>query len=192
MTGRSTSVIMIILLTLTGSLLGTRPGAAHEIVLAGSTPTDQSVVRSVGSIELRFTDRLQPEYLTFTLRSADGVDHGLAAPELSDGDTVARLAPSNPLPDGRYRVGFQIVLSDGDAGAGVVEFEVSADGRPVAAPWPAADQAAPEPPRPRAEVGGVLPWVVGGTVVVLVGFVAFAVRARRRDDHQPTPGGSDA
>lgn len=148
------------------------------MVLAGSTPVDGSVVRSVDDLKLRFTDTIRPDYLTVTLRSADVTDHALSPPQLEDDDATVRIRPTAQLPDGRYRIGFQVVLADNDPGAGVVEFEVSSTGVSQAPPWPSGDTA-PEPPRPRSDIGNPLPLVVGA-VVVVAGFTAILVWNRKR------------
>lgn len=168
-------------------LAGSVPVAgAHSEVLAESTPAAGSVVREVPTIELRFVDRLQVAAATFTLRSGTGTTVALAAPAYADQDRVVTLRPAAALPDGRYRVGYQVLFPDGDPAAGVVEFEVSVDGVSRA---PAFSSTTGDPPpaveKERFSTGAALPWLLAGTAVAVGALSLVLIRARRREGSAP-------
>lgn len=165
-------LLSVVLLLLAG------PARAHTEAIRRSTPADRSVVTSAATIRIEFTDRVTARYATFTLRSADGVDHALGTPQFSDDDAVATLTPAAELPEGLYRLGFQVTFSDGHPQTGVIQFEISRDGVARAGSWP---DNGPGADRVRPDAGGaVWPWLVGIGAVVIVGFTAFLLRARRR------------
>lgn len=175
--------VLALLALLALSMTVPAPAAgAHTEVLAESTPAAGSVVRGVSTLELRFVDRLQVDAATFTLRSGAGADVALSTPTYADQDRVVTLRPAAALPDGRYRVGFQVLFPDGDPAAGVVEFEVSADG---VARAPAFSSTADDPPpavdEERVGAGAALPWLLVGAAAAVAAFAVVLVRARRRE-----------
>lgn len=169
------------------------PASAHDVVLDSSVPAAGSVVVSMESIELRFTGRVNPKFAVFTLTSADGATYELGEARFSNRSMAAEIAPVETLPEGRYRIGFQVLLSDGDPGVGAVEFELSADGTPRAEPWPAASAATAEVDQPgepdrqtsptaeasRSSSPSVTSWLVGGLVVTGVIGAGVIVHSRR-------------
>lgn len=168
-------------LALVALVLGAVPvtsARAHTEAIRRSTPADRSVVNSVSTVQVEFTDRVSPEYATFTLRSADGINHPLATPVFAADASSVTLTPPADLPEGLYRLGFQVTFSDGHPQAGVVQFEVSRDGVRRAGEWPQ-DGAAPDRVRP-VDAAPALPWLVGAGTLAVAGFVAAVVRARRR------------
>lgn len=166
-------------------MLGATPASAHTNPVKESTPRSGSVVTDLDEIMITFTDGIRPDFSTFTLRSADGVDHPLGVPQLSDGNAVVRLEPANALPDGLYRLGYQTVFDDGHSAAGVVQFEISADGTARAGEWPADDDAGPTRPEPeRLDVTGMVPWLIGGAVVLAVVFVVIMLKVRGSGENQ--------
>lgn len=169
-------------LALLGLLLAvTAPVAdAHTETLAASSPAAGSVVRSVETIELRFVDRIRVDAATFTLRSGTGTTVTLAAPAYADQDRVVTLRPAAALPDGRYRVGFQVLFPDGDPAAGVVEFEVSADGVARAPAW-TADDPPPAVAKERFSAGAALPWLLVGAAAAVGALAIGLARSRRRE-----------
>lgn len=153
---------------------------AHTEALAESTPAAGSVIRTVEAIELRFVDRLQVDAATFTLRSGSGADVALGLPAYAARDRTVTLRPAAALPDGRYRVGFQVLFPDGDPAAGVVEFEVSADGVARAPAWPS-DDPPPAVEKERIGADAALPWRLVGAAAAVGAFAVGLVRARRRE-----------
>ncbi len=169
---------------LVGMLLAwliTAPAAAHTNPLASSTPAAGSIVRSVDSIELKFVTSVKADATTFTLRARDGANQALATPTFSADRTTVTLPMSKAVPDGRYRIGYQMILSDGDPVAGVVEFEVSSDGVARAPAWPENDPP-PLPPKQRIDAGSGLSWVIGIGVALLIVTVILLLRPSRRTE----------
>ncbi|MFW6597363.1 copper resistance CopC family protein [Propionibacteriaceae bacterium Y2011] len=173
-------VFVLVGAMLFGSTACSTPARAHVEAVASSSPEHRSVVTELDAITITFTGTTRPDFATYALRSADQRDHGLAAPVHEDDDTVVVLTPEQELPDGLYRVAYQIMFDDGHAASGVIQFELSADGVARAGEWPASDPAPARPEPERADVGGLLPWLIGIAAVGLAAFTVVLVRARRR------------
>lgn len=157
------------------------PAAAHVEPVERSDPARGAVVRAVSTITVEFTGTIRTESATFVLRSSDGTEHRLAEPSFAEDATVVRLTPSevDELPEGLYRLGYQVVFPDGHPAVGVVQFEVSHSGQGQAEPWPADDPAPGRAEPDRLDVSGQLPWLIAVGVVLVAGFGLFVWRARR-------------
>lgn len=143
--------------------------SAHTSVLGGSTPSADEVVRTAGVIELRFTGPVRTEGAVFTLRALSGEAPTLAAPKFADDKTSVTFKPDAPLPEDRYRVGYQLVAFDGHPASGVFEFELSRDGEVHAPAWPTEETAPPVTPQPQAvEADRNRPWILAATAAVIV------------------------
>lgn len=167
--------------------LGLVPGAlaqAHVEAVHTSSPAQHEVVTEVSEITIEFVDGIDTAAATFTLRSANDVDHPLAEPEFSQDETTVTLTPTgleaDGLPEGRYRAGYQVNFGDGHVSQGVIEFEVSRDGESKAEPWPADDPAPGRHDPERTDVSGQLPWLIGIGAVVVLAFAVVLVIQRKR------------
>ena len=174
------------------SLVGVVPASAHTD-LGGSTPSAGEVVRSVSTIELRFTGPVEPDGAVFRLRAMSGAAPSIVTTEFADDQTSVELRPAAALVDDRYRVGYQFVSVDGHPISGVLEFEVSRDGVARAADW-AVQTPPPTSPDDAQGQGGdpgrVRPWVlaVAGAALVLLGFAVHRLdRPGRRGRGRPAP-----
>lgn len=154
---------------------------AHTDALERSTPAAGSVVRGVPTVELRFDDPLQVDAATFTLRSSTGADLTLAAAAYAEQDTVVTLRPAAAVPDGLYRIGYQVIFADGHPAAGAVEFEVSTDGAARAPAWPS-DDPPPAVEKERFSAGAALPWLLIGAAAAIGALAVVLVRTRSRED----------
>lgn len=173
----------LLVLVLTAVLVApATPAHGHVQPIARTDPARDSVVRSVDLITVEFTGPIRTTATTFTLRSSDGVDHALAAPEFAAGDTVVRLRPADgdDIPDGLYRVGYQVTFTDGHPAVGVVQFEVSRSGESRGESWPADDPAPGRAEPERLDAAGQWPWLAGGAVVLVAGFGLVVWRLRSR------------
>ncbi len=179
-----------------GSALATAPtAAAHGAAITRSDPAAGTVVTAVEVITVELSGPIDPSTSSFSLARPDG---SLTPVELdvNAAATSIEARPAWPLTDGRYRLGYQVVLADdGHPATGVVEFEVSAEGVSRAAPWPqsgiSADSASATPgggdtsgraiTAERFGTDRALPWVTALMATVLVAVVAvFVVGSRRR------------
>lgn len=158
------------------------PANAHTSVLGGSTPSADEVVRTADVIELRFTGPVRTEGATFTLRAMSGEVPALAAPTFAEDKTSVTFKPDAPLPDDRYRVGYQLVAFDGHPASGVFEFELSRDGEAHASAWPTEETAPPLAPQPQVlDTDRNRPWILAATGAV-VALLAIALLR----PHRPT------
>ncbi|MDN5726338.1 MAG: copper resistance protein CopC [Propionibacteriales bacterium] len=180
---------VLVLLTLVWSVA---PAGAHSSPIKESTPRHESVVTQVDDVSITFTGAVRPDFATFSLRSADGRTHPMAEPRFSGADTKVQLTPSPQLGEGLYRVGYQVVFDDGHSTAGVVQFEISADGVARAGTWPSGDDGPVRPEPERLDVSGVIWWIVGGAVLVSVAFVVIMLWVRAASGRRPGSGDPDA
>lgn len=158
------------------------PAAAHVEPIKRSDPGRGTVVRAVATISVEFTDSVRTDSATFVLRSSDGTEYRLAEPSFAEDATAVRLTPAevDELPEGLYRLGYQVVFPDGHPAIGVVQFEVSRSGEARAERWPDDDPPPGRAEPDRLDVGDQLPWLIAGAVVLVAGFGLFLRRARRR------------
>lgn len=159
------------------------PAAAHTDLLARSAPADGSVVRTLTEVELEFVDAVQPQLSVFVLTRSAGPSVTLDSPTLPERGPVARLTATTPVADGLYRLGYQIVQTDGHASTGYIQFEVSSDGKSHAEPWPVTPVTEPVGvlSKQRFATDRALPWVLATMAIFLALFTTYVVRVPKHE-----------
>ncbi len=118
------------------------PGAlAHDAVIGGSPADGEVVTEFPDTLELTFSGEVQDGFNTFALSNArTGQVIYTGEPEL-EGRTVSLALPADlDTEPGDYRIGFQIISSDGHSTKGMTSFTYqSADA------GTASETAAPDP-----------------------------------------------
>ena len=160
--------------------------AAHEQLLRADPAAGATVAGPVAVIRLTFSNAISPGFAAATF----AVDDQAARPVnvTVDGATLTVLPP-DPAPATRQRwtLAYRVVSSDGHPIFDQVSFTVTPAGGPTgadsatasAAPPPAEPSPASEPATAPA-AGPGRRWLVAVGAVLLIGFVAVAVRLRRR------------
>ncbi|MET9340511.1 copper resistance protein CopC [Nonomuraea sp. NPDC003804] len=115
-------------------VLGATPALAHDR-LKSSSPARNATVASVEEIELEFTSSVRLPAIV--LHDGDGSAVTLRKPKV-DGKIVTVAVPE-PLPAGRYVIGWRVVSTDGHPIEGEIPFSVK--GGPSATPTPTASAA---------------------------------------------------
>ncbi|MEV0621921.1 copper resistance CopC family protein [Nonomuraea sp. NPDC050404] len=174
------------------------PAFAHA-GLKSSDPKDGSTVKeAISSVELVFTEDIQPKYTTVVITGPGGAKVADGKPKV-DGDTVT-LALKPDLADGRYAIAFRVISADGHPVTDELHFtlklpepeptptttEESADAGASPAPTTAAPAPSSAEPVPAAASSAdegsagipVVLLVIGG--LVLVAGVVVVVTGRRR------------
>jgi copper resistance protein C len=179
----SVSLLLVLLLVNPGSAL------AHTSVLAGSTPSSGEVVGQVAEIELRFSTTIRPEFAVFALTGDDGSVMDLEEPRFDAAHETVRVTPMARLPDGGYRLAYQIVTSDNHPASGLVAFGVGdpaaqapATGSPSRGPSPPTSQATRSPDAQPAGLARIDPIVWGmlaGLVVLGAAGAVYRMVTRR-------------
>lgn len=196
MSRRSTRLLAVLALLVTGGL-GAAPTAAAHTDLVSSTPAaGAEVERPPQAVALTFTDVVVGEFASLSL----AVDGGAARPLTITGgdresDTVTARLPTEAAA-GTWSVGYRVTSADGHPIQGAVAFEVTAPPSPAAtpvsppeatAPGPVADAtpaAAPVTAVPASGAGagaGALPVLAAGFLMVLL-IGLYVVRGSRRRD----------
>lgn len=113
------------------ALVTSTPAVAHDVVI-GSNPENKSVVQDFPErIELEFSGEPKEGFNTVAIsRTEDGSTDVLFTGEpVIEGRNVTLDLPSDLQPEaGDYKVGFQIVSSDGHATKGMTSFSYQPDG----------------------------------------------------------------
>lgn len=106
--------------------------SAHDSVV-GSNPQNGSVVQQFPDrLELEFSGEVQEGFNTVALSRADGEAAEVVytgEPEVQGRDVTLQLPEGFQAQPGQYRVGFQIVSSDGHATKGMTTFDYAPDGQ---------------------------------------------------------------
>ncbi|MFD1930073.1 copper resistance protein CopC [Nonomuraea mangrovi] len=184
-------------------LYGAPQALAHD-QLKSSSPAKNAVVSAVEEIELEFTARVRLPAVV--LHDAGGAAVAVGKPE-ADGAVVTAAVPQ-PLPPGRYVVGWRVVSSDGHPIEGEIPFTVKGTASttptpskapssspatdPSTAPAAAASSAAPQPSAPVAatEAGdrsarSVPAWLwATAAVLIVAGAGLLLLRRGRREPEQ--------
>jgi methionine-rich copper-binding protein CopC len=180
---------------LVAALLVLVPGApawAHNALAEASPAKKATLKKAPTEVKLRFLQKLDPDYTTITLSSADKQQMPASAPAVK-GSTGA-ITLEETLPNGVYTVAYQVVSTDGHTVKGSYEFTV-ADPSATAVPSPAAPSAAvpsaaaspPAAVAPPAETvaeessgSGMIIGIVVAVVVVVAGLAGFLYARRRK------------
>ncbi|MBE1593407.1 copper resistance protein CopC [Nonomuraea angiospora] len=110
-------------------LLLTSPAALAHDRLKASNPTDRAELKSLETIELEFTSHMQLP--TIVLDGPGGKPVPLNKPRVQGNKVFAR--PTDALPEGRYRIAWRVVSSDGHPIQGELAFTITA---PAPSPSP--------------------------------------------------------
>lgn len=184
---------------------------AHDAVVGGS-PADGDVVQEFPStLTLDFSGEVQDGFNTFALSRSDTGEVLFTGEPRVDGREVSIDVPADIAPEpGEYRIGFQIVSSDGHATKGMSTFTyapaAAAEGQEAqtaAATQPGDAGAEGESSDTTAETQAenneqennsgpntVLVWVAAGAL--LIGGVAAVAVARNRQSRTLTDTGENA
>ncbi|MFB4289641.1 copper resistance protein CopC [Nonomuraea sp. ATR24] len=177
----------------------TAPAALAHDRLKSSSPADKAKIERLEMIELEFTSRMTMPIVV--LEGPGGKPVPISKPR-AEGTTVS-ARPEGELADGRYRIAWRVVSSDGHPIEGELRFTLAApptteSPTPSASDVPAApSQPAPsvDPPSPAeaqpaaAEGGAGVPgWLlIAAVVLLLAGAAVFLVGRRSRSSG---PGGT--
>ncbi|MEV4355236.1 copper resistance protein CopC [Nonomuraea sp. NPDC049625] len=176
-------------------LLLTSPAALAHDRLKASNPADRAKLKSLETIELEFTSHMQLP--TIVLDGPGGKPVPLDKPRVQGNKVFAR--PTGTLQEGRYRIAWRVVSSDGHPIQGELAFAITAPdpspgpseetSTPASSPEPQPASAQPPSSSPvaatRADRTSGLPgWLWAALAVVLAGGAAVVLAARRK----PRPG----
>lgn len=118
-------------------LAGAPPAAAHAR-LGATTPGDGAEVSSVRTVELRFTDAVEPALGTVRLADGAGRQRPVGPLRPAPGADGTLVADVGRLPPGRWHVTWRVASGDSHPLAGTFSFTVVApDGDTGAEPAPA-------------------------------------------------------
>ncbi|MEU6781900.1 copper resistance protein CopC [Nonomuraea angiospora] len=185
-------------------LLLTSPAALAHDRLKASNPADRAKLKSLETIELEFTSHMQLP--TIVLDGPGGKPVPLDKPRVQGNKVFAR--PTGTVPEGRYRIAWRVVSSDGHPIQGELGFTITA---PDPSPSPSEETPAPDPspspseqtttpesspePQPASAqppssspvaatrtdgTSGLPGWLWAALAVVLAGGAAVVLAARRK------------
>ena len=170
--------------------------AAHDAVVGGS-PADGDVVQEFPrTLTLDFSGEVQEGFNTFALSRSDTGEVLFTGEPTVDGRAVSIDLPADIAAEpGDYRIGFQIVSSDGHATKGMTSFTFapaeSEEGQPAPAQEPsskanadAATDTSADEDQATSGPNTTLIWVAAG-VLLIAGVAAVAV-ARNRQNRKLT------
>ncbi|MET9242458.1 copper resistance protein CopC [Nonomuraea sp. NPDC003709] len=183
-------------------LLLTSPAALAHDRLKASNPADRAKLKSLETIELEFTSHMQLP--TIVLDGPGGKPVPLDKPRVQGNKVFAR--PTGTLPEGRYRIAWRVVSSDGHPIQGELAFTITTpdpspsppEETPTPASSPDTSESSPEPQPASAQppssspvaatradgTSGLPGWLWAALAVVLAGGAAVVLAARRK----PRPG----
>lgn len=153
--------------------------AAHDVVLE-SNPENGGVVQEFPQrVELEFSGEIQEGFNTVALSVDSGGETEVlysGEPEVRGRDVILELPAGVDAGPGEYRVGFQIISSDGHSTKGMTQFTYAPDG----AQAPAESAGSGEGTAQAQEDGGFPALAVAVAAVAVLGAAAAAALARRR------------
>lgn len=172
------------------------PAWAHNALAEASPAKKATLKESPDEVELRFLQKLDPEYTVIAL--SDAAKRKVATSEPKVDGTTGVVTIDEPLANGVYTVAYQVVSTDGHTVKGSYEFTVadpSATAAPSAsatAPAPAADSPSPAAPAVASsayestlettsgESNDSVIAIIVGLVVVLAAVAGFLLIRRRK------------
>ncbi|WJY68192.1 copper resistance CopC family protein [Corynebacterium auris] len=151
--------------------------AAHDSVVGGS-PADGDVVSEFpDELTLTFSGQIQEGFNTLALSNADTEEVLHTGEPVLDGHNVTLELPDDlPEEPGNYKIGFQIISSDGHAAKGMTTFTYQPDATAAAAAAPAAEETEEE----EAAGSRNMRLLVASLGVLAIAGAAIAVLAKRR------------
>ncbi|MCY1137280.1 copper resistance protein CopC [Actinoplanes sp. Pm04-4] len=144
------------------------PAWAHAQLVAATPSQDATLTASPATVELTFSEDLNPEFVTVALSNATRQRLPTSTPSVAG--PTATVTPGGPLVDGVYTVAYRVVSADGHTVQGSYDFTVGTPAQPVAAA--------------RASTPSGLPWFVlaglGVLGLALAGAAAYFYAFGRR------------
>lgn len=92
--------------------------------LVSSTPAQDASVTPPTTIELQFSERLEPKFSKVKLSKADGTPVAASSSVIGKDRKTILGKPSKPLGAGAYAVNWQVVSADGHKMTGSYKFAV--------------------------------------------------------------------
>ncbi|MGW0484053.1 copper resistance CopC family protein [Nonomuraea sp. NPDC003214] len=167
----------------------TAPAALAHDRLKSSSPADKAKIERLEMIELEFTSRMTMPIVV--LEGPGGKPVPISKPR-AEGTTVS-ARPEGELADGRYRIAWRVVSSDGHPIEGELRFTLAAPpttesptpdaSAATTQPAPSVDPPSPAEAQPAAAEGGagVPGWLlIAAVVLLLAGAAVFLVGRRNR------------
>lgn len=172
--------------TAAAAMVTAAPALAHDSVI-GANPEDGSVVQEFPStIELEFSGEIQDGFNTLAITHDRVGDPDLVysgEPRIDGRDVILDIPADVEAEPGDYKVGFQIISSDGHATKGMTSFTYDPDGSAENA----ADEAAEETQDTEADAEESKFWsyfaLVAVVVVVSLLALLFARKRQKREDN---------
>lgn len=121
---RSLLMVWSALLSLLMFWAGAAPAQAHTSIIKSSTPADGTQVDYVDVIELQFATAIKPEMATYALTVDGGHPVDLVDSTYGKNNQSARFQLRGPLPQGQYRLGYQLVAADNHPVTGWIGFRI--------------------------------------------------------------------
>ncbi|WP_291313713.1 copper resistance CopC family protein [Corynebacterium sp. UBA2622] len=167
------------------SLAGAPAALAHDAVVGGSPADGEVVTEFPRTLELTFSGQVQDGFNTFALSNASTNEVIFSGEPHLDGRNVILDLPGDLKADpGTYRIGFQIISSDGHSTKGMTTFTYEPAGSSPSSGAPAAtgENNSPEPAAGDGErsVSRALPLIAAGLGVLVIGGAAIALIGRKR------------
>jgi methionine-rich copper-binding protein CopC len=186
--------LLIALVAALAVLLPGAPAWAHNALTEASPAKNAELAEAPKAVKLRFLQKLDPEYTIIAVSDADKQKIATSDPEIDGG--TGSVTFSEPLPNGKFTVAYQVVSTDGHTVKGSYTFTVDdpsyAAPTPSAEPTPAATSAAPaaatsEPATVDAapasnsdDSSSALGWIAGAAVLVFAALAGFLIVRRRK------------
>ena len=167
----------------TAAMVTAAPAFAHDSVI-GATPEDGSVVQEFpDTIELEFSGEIQDGFNTVAITRDQVGDPDLVysgEPRIDGRDVILEIPADVEAEPGDYKVGFQIISSDGHATKGMTAFTYDPDG---SAQSEASDDSEPANEAADAEESKFWSYFALAAVVVVVSLLAllFARNRQKRE-----------
>ncbi|MBG6121734.1 copper resistance CopC family protein [Corynebacterium aquatimens] len=179
---RYTSRIAIVSLS-AAAIVASAPAHAHDPVV-NAWPGDNATVKEFpGELKIEFSGEIKKDFNTFALSRVSDQEVLFSGEPTVDGRYATLDLPDDLAPEaGQYRVGFQIVSSDGHSTKGMTEFTYAPDG-----------QVAPNGDAQGSDAGDNKPsssdgsssltwlWALGGVVLIAGAALAMVGRTRQRE-----------
>ncbi|WP_336644632.1 copper resistance CopC family protein [Microbacterium sp. USHLN186] len=174
------------------SLAVAAPASAHDTIVSSTPAADAQLTSAPTEVVLTFSNNLlsldENSGTAMTVTDESGKDWVAGEPEISADTVTVPLAEG--MPNGAYRVTWQVVSSDGHPTSGEYGFALAAappvetaTAQPTETAAPAQTGTPSETATPTATVeADATPWplLIGLGVVVLVAIVLAVVMAARR------------
>ncbi|MEV6304556.1 copper resistance CopC family protein [Actinoplanes sp. NPDC051861] len=161
------------------------PAWAHAVLVSADPAKNGVLVKAPGTVTLRFSERLNPDYTTIVISDASR-QRVPAAPAVVEQSTGS-VTLTGSLANGTYTVAYRVVSVDGHTVQGSYEFTLADPVLPAAAVPQASATGVPvsqaSAAAAREESAGVPGGVLGGAVaagLLLVAVGVWLVAGRRR------------